>query len=240
MSTIKERMTRPPEYRPHRPVPNPDDHVLVTEQVLNIQIQGLAKHLAPLIRAQQRPILMPIAEGGLVFGQDLAVALNQIDPDLEFDYVPIRYRSRRGVSDSSNQRPYLDEEDYPYPDVDGRNVIPIDDVGDSFHTVVVAEKEVRARGGKVNDVVVAVEKQSPDEFKGHIRTHHLPQNVRLHSLIQIGALWVFKYGMDNGNDATEKEDRAGREIRVNWEFERENHPGMVAELKRRFLEYISK
>lgn len=233
-------LATPEPYRPFRPIPNPDNPVLVTEEQIRSQLTQLATNLVPVIRAQNNPLLVRIANGGLMFGNDLAAELHKIDPELQFEEATIRYRSRRGVGDESDQRPFLDEADYVYPDVEGRHVMFIDDVLDSQYTLVVAEEEARARGGKVTDVLVAVEKESPDEFKGHIRKHHLPEGVRTHALVQTMALWLYKYGMDNGNDKTEAEDRAGREIRVNWEFENEAHPGMVAELRRRFQEKLSR
>lgn len=240
MTRTKEMLPTAEPYRPYRPVPNPDNPVLVTEQELRAQLPLLARELAPFIRAQNNPILLKIASGGLMFGDDLAIELRKVDPDLEFEEATIRYRSRRGVGDESDQKPLLDETEHPYPDVEGRNVMFIDDVLDSQFTLVVAEEEARARGAKVSGVIVAVEKESPDEFKGHIRKHHLPAGVRTFALIRTMALWLFKYGMDNGNDITEAEDRAGREIRVNWDFENEAHPGMVAELRRRFQEKLSR
>ncbi|MGB3019690.1 MAG: phosphoribosyltransferase family protein [Microgenomates group bacterium] len=240
MSRPEEMLPTPEPYRPFRPIPNPDNPVLVTEAEIRAQLPLLAKQLAPLIRAKNYPILMKIANGGLMFGDDLAVELRKVDPELEFEEATIRYRSRRGVGDESDQRPILDETDCVYPDVDGRNVMFIDDVLDSQYTLVVAEEEARARGGKVTDVIVAVEKESPDEFKGHIRKHYLPEGVRTHALVRTMALWLYKYGMDNGNDKTEAEDRAGREIRVNWDFENEDHPGMVVELRRRFQQKLSR
>ena len=239
MARPEEMLATPEPYRPFRPIPNPDNPVLVTEAQIRAQLTLLATNLAPIIRAQNNPILMRIANGGLMFGDDLATELRKIDPELQFEEATIRYRSRRGVGDESDQRPLLDETEYPYPDVEGRNVMFIDDVLDSQFTLVVAEEEARARGGKVTDVLVAVEKESPDEFKGHIRKHLLPAGIRTHALVKTMALWLYKYGMDNGNDKTEAEDRAGREIRVNWDFENEVHPGMVAKLRERFQEKLN-
>lgn len=233
-------LRRPEGYTPFSPIPNPDNPVLVTETEISTQLVKLANHLAPIIRAQNNPILMRIANGGLMFGDDLAIALRKADPELKFEEATIQYRSRRGVGDESDQRPKLDEREHKYPEIEGRNVIFIDDVLDSQHTLVVAEEEARLRGGKVTDIVVAVEKESPDEFKGNIRKHNLPASVRTHALVKTMALWLYKYGMDNGNDETEAEDRAGREIRVNWDFENKFHPGMVAELRRRYTEKLGK
>ena len=240
MSRPKEMLPTPEPYRPFRPIPNPDNPILVSEAEISAQLVKLANHLAPIIRAQNNPILMKIASGGLMFGGDLATALREVDPELQFEEAKIRYRSRRGVGDESDQRPVLDETEDEYPDVEGRNIIFIDDVLDSQYTLVVAEEEARSRGGKVTDVIVAVEKESPDEFKGHIRKHHFPAGIRTHALVKTMALWLYKYGMDNGNDETEAEDRAGREIRVNWDYERAKHPGMVVELRRRYQEKLGK
>ena len=159
MTRTKEMLTTPEPYQPFRPLPNPDNPVLVTEKQIRAQLTLLAQDLAPIIRAQNNPILMKIANGGLMFGNDLASELRRIDPELEFEEATIQYRSRRGVGDKGDQRPVLDESTYPYPDVEGRNVFLLDDVIDSQFTIVDAEKEARARGGKVTDVVVAVEKE---------------------------------------------------------------------------------
>ncbi len=227
MSTIKERMQPPTEYRPIIAVPNPNAPVLVTKEELRRQMIPLAESLVPRIRELDNPVLLVLAKGGIVFGEQLAVELNNCDPELPFQLSRVRYKSRIEVSDDSPSEPFLDETEYEFPEVEGRNVIIVDDVADSLHTGTTVERDVSDRGGTVTDMVVAVEKFPEDEFKGKIRTHSFRGNVKIHALVQSKALWLFGEGMDNGNDETEDEDRALEDIHVNWPWEREHHPEMV-------------
>lgn len=223
----------PAEYRPLKALPNPNSPVLITERQLALQISALAKSLAPRLRELDNPLLLILAKGGNIFGEHLAIALNDTDPELPFELSHVRYKSRMEVSDDSPNEPFLDEEEYRFPDVTGRNVIVVDDVADSLHTGVVVERDVATRGGTVTDMVVAVEKYPEDEFKGTVRKFEFNGAVAIHALVQSPALWLFGYGMDNGSDATEAEDRARKDILVNWPWEKKHWPGMVQEYAKR-------
>ncbi len=239
MSTIKERMQPPTEYRPIKAIPNPGSSVLVTGEQLRRQIVPLAESLVPRLRELDNPVLLVLAKGGNVFGEQFAIELNSSDPDLQFEMARVRYKSRIEVSDDSPNEPFFDESEGEFPNVEGRNVVIIDDVADSLHTGTIVARDVEEAGGVVTDMIVAVEKYPVDEFKGIVRKHFF-RGVPIHALVQSPALWLYGYGMDNGNDITEDEDRALEDIHVNWPWETEHWPGMVEEYKRRYEQYLTK
>ena len=90
------------------------------------------------------------------------------------------------------------------------------------------DTDVLKRGGLVTDLAFAAVKPIEDRFKGLIRTHNLRQSIRVWPLTKVPPVWLYKYGMDNGVKATEAEDRAGREIRANWESEMQKYPEAYA------------
>lgn len=221
-------LDRHKEYKPHLAVPDPRTPILVSEREILSQLPILGRTLRPVISSLRRPILIWIANGGKQFGEDLIEHIPLVDGERGFDVGIVQYRSREGIEGRSEAGIVLDETEYPFPNVTGRDVFGLDDVLESTETVCEFDAEVRRRGGLVTDLAFAAEKPREDPFKGLIRTHNLRRSIRVWSLTKVPPVWLFKYGMDNGVKATEAEDRAGREIRANWEFERKTYPEAYA------------
>ena len=221
-------LNRHKEYKPHLAVPDPRTPILVSGREILSQLPILGQTLRPVVSSLRRPILIWIANGGKQFAEDLIDHIPLVDGERGFDVGIVQYRSRVGVEGHNEAGIMLDETEYPFPDVVGRDVFGLDDVLDSAETVCEFDAEVRRRGGLVTDLAFAAEKPTEDRFKGLIRTHNLRKSIRIWSLTQVPPLWLFKYGMDNGKAETEAEDRAGREIRVNWEYEKEHNPEAYA------------
>lgn len=216
------------EYKPHLAVPDPRTPILVSEAEILSQLPILGLAMRPTISSLRRPIMIWIANGGKLFGEDLIEHIPLVDGERVFDVGIVQYRSRVGVEGHSEAGIVLDESEHPFPDVAGRNVIGLDDVLESAETACEFDAEVERRGGLITDFAFAAEKPKRDRFKGLVRTHNLRESIRVWSLTRVPPIWLFKYGMDNGEAATEADDRAGREIRVNWEFEKKRYPEAYA------------
>lgn len=216
------------EYKPYAALPDPRTEILVSREEIDSQLPVLGKALRPVISSLRRPIFIWIANGGKPFAKDLIKNIPIIDGEPIFDVGVVQYRSRDGVEGHSETGIVLDESEYPFPDVEGRDVFGLDDVLESGETGCEFDTDVLRRGGLVTDLAFAAVKPIDDRFKGLIRTHDLRKSIRVWPLTEVPPVWLYKYGMDNGVKATEAEDRAGREMRVNWEFEKKTYPEAYA------------
>lgn len=223
------------EYQPHFAVPDPRTPILVSEGEILSQLPILGNALRPVISNLRRPILIWIANGGKQFAEDLINNIPLVDEDRGFDVGIVQYRSRTGVEEHSKDGIVLDESVYPFPDVTDRDVLGLDDVLDSGETGCKFDGDVARRGGAVTDLAFAAVKPEVDAFKGLVRLHEIPKKIRIWALSSVQALWLKRYGMDNGVKATEEQDRAGRRIEVNWAFEKETYPEAYAYYLRQAL-----
>lgn len=230
-----EVLNRHKEYKPHLAVPDPRTPILVSEREILSQLPILGQTLRPVISSLRRPMLIWIANGGKPFAIDLIENIPIVNGEPSFDVGIVQYRSREGIEGHSEAGIMLDETTYPFPDVAGRDVLGLDDVLESGETACKFDTDVRIRGGLVTDLAFAAEKPKEDRFKGLIRTHDLRKSIRVWALTKVQALWLKRYGMDNGDKRTEEEDRKGRCIEVNWEFEKRMHPEAYAYYLRQAL-----
>lgn len=216
------------EYQPHLALPDPRTETLVSESEILRQLPMLGAAFGKVLPTLRNPLFIWIANGAQQFADDLISNVPQVAGVPDFDVAVIQYRSRVGIDQTSQNGILLDETIYPFPDVRNRDVIGIDDVLDTGETALAFVEQVLEFGGRVTDLSFAAVKPEVDRFKGNVRLFSLPNEIRVWPLTTVPALWLYKYGMDNGNDTTEDADRAGREIRVNWEFEKEKYPEACA------------
>jgi hypoxanthine phosphoribosyltransferase len=212
------------EYKPHIAFPDPRTDILVSEGEILQQLPILGKALGNVMSTLRNPMLIWLADGAELFATDLIEHIPLVDSKRHFEVAVVRCKSREGVDTTSKTEIQFDESEEPFPDVFGKDVIIGDDVLDTGKTVMAVVDRVAEGGGTVTDIAIAAEKPIVDRFKGKVRTHSIPQDIRIWPLILIPALWVYKYGMDNGDPKTEKKDREGREIRVKWTYERGAFP----------------
>jgi hypoxanthine phosphoribosyltransferase len=114
--------------------------------------------LASEIAAKQpvNLLIVPILKGSFVFAADLLRALNHAGLAPEVDFLTLSsYKKNRA---SSGQVTILRDLDL---DVEGRHVILVDDVLDSGRTLAFAKDLISARGARVIETCVLLEKEVP-------------------------------------------------------------------------------
>ncbi len=128
--------------------------VIFTAQQISHRLTQLAGEVA----AQRMPNLLVIAvlKGSFVFAADLIRALNLAGLAPEVDFLTLSsYKKNRT---SSGQVSILRDLDL---DVDGRNVLLVDDVLDSGRTLAFAKDLIAARGASAIKTCVLLDKEAP-------------------------------------------------------------------------------
>jgi hypoxanthine phosphoribosyltransferase len=142
-------------------------------------------HIADAIRADyagQRPVLLTVMHGGMLFASELALALGQGDAlDLEFDFVhATRYRS--GTSGSALQWKHR-----PATPLRGKRVLLADDILDEGYTLDAVRSWCRDQGAV--DVRIAVL-----AWKRHDRL--VPGMYADYVGVEVPDRYVYGFGMD--------------------------------------------
>jgi hypoxanthine phosphoribosyltransferase len=146
-------------------------------------IAGRLAELAGQIAAKrpQNLLVVPILKGSFVFAADLLRALNHAGVAPEVDFLTLSsYKKSRT---SSGQVTILRDLDL---DVEGRNVILIDDVLDSGRTLAFAKDLISARGALSIETCVLLDKQAP-------RAVNIEPDYRAFACPNV---FVVGYGMD--------------------------------------------
>ena len=147
------------------------------------QISSRLEQLAAEIAARKIPNLLAVAilKGSFVFAADLIRALHNAGMAPEVDFLTLSsYKKSRT---SSGQVSILRDLDL---DVEGRNVLLIDDVLDSGRTIAFAKDLISARGASSILTCVLLDKQAP-------RAVNIAADFRAFDCPQV---FVVGYGMD--------------------------------------------
>ena len=128
--------------------------VIYTPEVIAARIEQLAVEIAA---AKLEPLLIiAILKGSFVFAADLMRALHRAGLSPEVDFLTLSsYKKNRT---SSGQVSILRDLDL---DVDGRNVLLVDDVLDSGRTLAFAKDLIAARGASAIKTCVLLDKEAP-------------------------------------------------------------------------------
>lgn len=118
------------------------------------RLVGLAAEIAA--KNPVNLLVVPILKGSFVFAADLLRSLNHAGLAPEVDFLTLSsYKKSRA---SSGQVTILRDLDL---DVDGRHVILIDDVLDSGRTLAFAKDLISARGARIIETCVLLDKDVP-------------------------------------------------------------------------------
>jgi len=118
------------------------------------RLTGLAKDIAA--RQPANLLVVPILKGSFVFAADLIRALNAVGLSPEVDFLTLSsYKKSRT---SSGQVAILRDLDLH---VEGRHVIVVDDVLDSGRTLAFAKDLISARGARIVETCVLLNKEVP-------------------------------------------------------------------------------
>jgi hypoxanthine phosphoribosyltransferase len=155
--------------------------VLYTET----EIADALAALAPRIVADlgQSFTMIPILNGGFMFGADLARALYRADADPEVDFLQLS--SYGAGRESSGEVRLLKDLNAP---VEGQAVLLVDDVLDSGRSLYHARRLVTERGASRVAICVAVDKRVP-------RAHEVEADYALFR--RDGNAFLVGYGMDD-------------------------------------------
>lgn len=128
--------------------------VIFSEESISTRLSELAGEIAG--RNLERPLVVAVLKGSFVFAADLIRALYKAGLEPEVDFLTLSsYRKSRTSSGKVEILRDLDLE------VEGRNVLLIDDVLDSGRTLVFAKDLISARGAKSILTCVLLEKTVP-------------------------------------------------------------------------------
>ena len=132
----------------------PEVEVLYSAEAIAARLEELAKDIT--VRDLERPLVVAVLKGSFVFAADLIRALYRSGLKPEVDFLTLSsYRKSRT---SSGKVEILRDLDL---DVEGRNVILIDDVLDSGRTLVFAKDLLAARGASQILTCVLIDKKVP-------------------------------------------------------------------------------
>jgi hypoxanthine phosphoribosyltransferase len=132
----------------------PEVEVLYSAEAIAARLEELAKDIT--VRDLERPLIVAVLKGSFVFAADLIRALYRSGLKPEVDFLTLSsYRKSRT---SSGKVEILRDLDL---DVEGRNVILIDDVLDSGRTLVFAKDLLAARGASQILTCVLIDKKVP-------------------------------------------------------------------------------
>ncbi len=132
----------------------PEVEVLYSAEAIAARLEELAKGITA--RNLERPLIVAVLKGSFVFAADLIRALYRSGLKPEVDFLTLSsYRKSRT---SSGKVEILRDLDL---DVEGRNVILIDDVLDSGRTLVFAKDLLSARGASQILTCVLIDKKVP-------------------------------------------------------------------------------
>lgn len=153
--------------------------VIFSEESISTRLIELAGEIAG--RNLERPLVVAVLKGSFVFAADLIRALYKAGLEPEVDFLTLSsYRKSRT---SSGKVEILRDLDL---DVEGRNVLLIDDVLDSGRTLVFAKDLIAARGAKSILTCVLLEKAVP-------RAVNMAADFRA---FECGDEFVVGFGMD--------------------------------------------
>lgn len=156
-----------------------DVEVIYSADMIATRLEGLAQEI--IARKLERPLVVAVLKGSFVFAADLIRALHRSGFEPEVDFLTLSsYRKSRTSSGKVEILRDLDLE------VDGRNVLLVDDVLDSGRTLVFAKDLISARGAKEILTCVLIDKKVPRAV-----------NVQADfSAFEGGDEYVVGYGMD--------------------------------------------
>ena len=153
--------------------------VVFTAEAIAARLGLLAQEIA----AKNPPnlLVVPVLKGSFVFAADLIRALNLAGMAPEVDFLTLSsYKKSRT---SSGQVTILRDLDL---DVDGRNVLLVDDVLDSGRTLAFAKDLISARGAASIKTCVLLDKQA-------LRAVNIEADFRAFTCPEV---FVVGYGMD--------------------------------------------
>jgi len=153
--------------------------VVYSADSIAARLSELAREI--IARRLERPLVVAVLKGSFVFAADLIRALHQAGFEPEVDFLTLSsYRKSRTSSGNVEILRDLDL------DVEGRNVLLIDDVLDSGRTLVFAKDLIAARGAKEILTCVLIDKKVP-------RAVDVKADF---SAFESGPEFVVGYGMD--------------------------------------------
>ncbi|MBN8912623.1 MAG: hypoxanthine phosphoribosyltransferase [Rhizobiales bacterium] len=130
----------------------PEVEVLYAAEAIAARLEELAKDITA--RNLERPLIVAVLKGSFVFAADLIRALYRSGLEPEVDFLTLSsYRKSRTSSGNVEILRDLDL------DVEGRNVILVDDVLDSGRTLVFAKDLLSARGASQILTCVLIDKK---------------------------------------------------------------------------------
>lgn len=128
--------------------------VIFSAEQIAARLEELAREIAA--RQLQQLLAVAVLKGSFVFAADLIRALHRVGLEPEVDFITLS--SYRKSKTSSGKVEILRDLDL---DVNGRNVLLIDDVLDSGRTLVFAKDLFSARGAREILTCVLVNKDAP-------------------------------------------------------------------------------
>lgn len=132
----------------------PEFEVLFSGAEISARIQELAREIAD--SGMQRLLVVAILKGSFVFAADLLRALHTVDVRPEVDFVTLSSYRKNQIS--SGQVSILRDVDL---EVEGRDVLIIDDILESGRTLAFAKDLIWARGASRVSTCVLIEKAVP-------------------------------------------------------------------------------
>lgn len=134
--------------------------VLFSEQEIAIRTAAIARDIAA--RKPERLLVVPVLKGSFVFAADLIRAMHHAGLSPEVDFM-ILASYRAGTSSSGRVEVLRDIE----ADVNGRDVLLIDDILESGRTLAFAKDLISARGAR--SVLTSVLLNKPGHLAANIR-----------------------------------------------------------------------
>lgn len=134
--------------------------VLFSEQEIATRTAAIARDIAA--RKPERLLVVPVLKGSFVFAADLIRAMHHAGLSPEVDFM-ILASYRAGTSSSGRVEVLRDIE----ADVNGRDVLLIDDILESGRTLAFAKDLISARGAK--SVLTSVLLNKPGHLAANIR-----------------------------------------------------------------------
>ena len=155
---------------------------LFSEDVIAARVQELADEIA--LSRPQRLLVVPLLKGSFVFAADLVRALHRSNLQPHVDFMTLSSYGADKAS-SGHVRVLRDVES----DIDGRDVLIIDDILESGRTLKVARELLESRGA--SSVTTAVLLDKPGKRAARIMADHV--GFTCPDVFAVG------YGMDAGH-----------------------------------------
>ncbi|MTI07531.1 hypoxanthine phosphoribosyltransferase [Roseibium denhamense] len=161
---------------------NPNIHTLFDEDAISRRVNALAREIAEA--KPENLLVVAVLKGSFIFAADLVRAMHraELQPEMEFMHLS-SYGA--GTEGSDNIRILRDVES----DVNGRDIILVDDILESGRTLAFAKERLTSRGARSVRIAALLDK--PERRKAAISADYVG--------FACPDKFVVGYGMDMGH-----------------------------------------